>query len=127
MSLDLPTIISQLRAVEARHPETAAELGPVIKALSENGGPTIGAKQARTMLGVDSVDTIERWIDLGILAGDRDARSGRWRIPLADVLRLRDRHEALAGIGGEDLTQEELDTLSATRPGTYPWQRGEPS
>ena len=32
-----------------------------------------------------------------------------------------------AGIGGEELTQDELDTLSATRSGTYPWQRDERS
>lgn len=125
MKLDLRAIVNRLQAVEARHPETAEELGPVIEALTANGGPTIGTEQARKILGVGSVNTVKRWIELGILTGDWDERSERWQIPLADVLRLRDRHAALAGIGGENLTQEDLDTLSATRPGTYPWQRDE--
>ncbi len=125
MSLDLAAIIRQLRTVEARHPETVGDLEPVIQALTEPGEATIGTEQARRILGVRSVNTVKRWIELGVLAGEWDVRSGRWRIPLADVLRVRNRHQSLAEIGGDDLTQEELDALSGTRHGTPPWQRGE--
>lgn len=127
MSLDLATIVRQLQAVEERHPDTAADLEPIIKALTGEGETTIGTEQARKILGVRSVNTVKRWLELGILQGHWDERSRRWQLPLADVLRVQRRHEALAGIGGEDLTQEDLDALAATRPGSYPWQRGEPS
>jgi hypothetical protein len=43
---------------------------------------------------------------------------------LADVLRLRTRQHALADVGGDDLSEAELDILSSTRAGTLPWQRG---
>ena len=123
MSLDLATIVRQLQEVEARHPDTATNLDPIIKALSSSEENTIGTEQARKLLGVRSVNTVKRWLELGILAGQWDERSGRWRIPLADVLRLRGMQQALAEAGGEDLTDDELEALSATRPGTFPWQR----
>jgi hypothetical protein len=57
---------------------------------------------------VRSVNTVKRWIELGILAGTWDEHSGRWQIPLAEVLRLRGTQQALAEAGGEDLTAEIL-------------------
>jgi Helix-turn-helix domain len=124
-SLHLAAIVRQLQEVEARHPDTAAELDPIIRALSSPEESMIGTEQARKLLGVRSVNTVKRWIELGILAGTWDEQSRRWRIPLAEVLRLRGTQQALAEAGGEDLTPEELATLSATRPGTFPWQRTE--
>src|SRR5579864_2715113 len=123
MSLDLASIIRKLQEVEERHPDTSVELAPIIKALSSPEDSTIGTEQARKLLGVRSVNTVKRWIELGILAGRWDERSGRWQIPLVDVLRLRGTQRALADAGGEDLTEEEQDLLSSTRPGTFPWQR----
>lgn len=127
MGLDLPTIIRQLQEVEERHPDTAADLAPIIKALSSPDDSTVGTEQARKLLGVRSVNTVKRWIELGILAGRWDARSGRWQIPLAEVLRLRGTQHALGEVGGDDLTAQEVETLSATRPGTFPWHRVERS
>ncbi len=127
MSVDLTTIVRRLQEVESRHPDTAADLAPIIEALSNLDDDAIGVEQARRLLGVRSFDTVERWIELGILAGRRDERSGQWQVPLAEVLRLRGMQHALAEVGGEDLTEEELETLSTTRPGTFPWQRaGQP-
>lgn len=122
MSLDLTTIVRQLQEVEARHPDTSANLAPIIKALSSPEESTIGTEQARKLLGVRSVNTVKRWIELGILAGRWDERSGRWRIPLAEALRLRGTQHALAEAGGEDLTDDEMETLANTRPGTLPWR-----
>lgn len=123
MSLDLMAIIRQLQEVETQHPDTAAALDPIIHALSSPEESTIGTEQARRLLGVRSVNTVKRWIELGILAGRWDEQSGRWQIPLTDVLRLRGTQHAVAAAGGEDLTEEELNLLSSTRPGTFPWQR----
>jgi hypothetical protein len=123
MSLDLAAIVRQLQEVETQHPDTAAALDPIIHALSGPEESTIGTEHARRLLGVRSVNTIKRWIELGILDGRWDERSGRWQIPLADVLRLRGTQRALADAEGEDLTEEELDLLSSTRPGTFPWER----
>ena len=121
MSLDLASIIRQLHEVEAQHPDAATALAPIIEAL---GGPeesTISIEQARQILGVRTVDTVDRWLKLGILAGRRNGRSEHWQIPLVDVLRLRGAQSALADAGGEDLTEEELYLLSSARPGSFPW------
>jgi hypothetical protein len=124
MTVDLDALVRRLQAVEARHPDTVADLEPVIRALTD-AEATLGTEQARKLLGVRSVNTVKRWLELGILKGSWDDRSGRWRIPLAEVLRTRDRQAALAGSGGDELTAEELAILSDARPGAYPWQRGE--
>lgn len=124
MSLDLVAIVRQLQEVEERHPDTTSDLAPIIAALSSSEESVIDAEQARELLGVRAVDTVERWIELGILTGRWDDRSKRWRIPLVEALRLRGTQQALAA-GGEDLTEEELETLSSTRPGTAPWRRSE--
>lgn len=50
-------------------------------------------------------------------------RSGRWQIPLAEVLCRRSTQQALGEAGGDDLTAEDLEVLSETRPGTLPWRR----
>lgn len=94
MTLDLPAIVRVLEAVESRHPDTAAELAPVIRALIDAETATIGTEQARKLLGVRSVNTVKRWIELGMLPGRWDERSGRWRIPLAAILRPREHQEA---------------------------------
>jgi hypothetical protein len=123
MGLDLAAIVRTLEAVEARYPDTVADLAPVIQALTSPEEATVGTEQARKLLGVRSVNTVKRWIALGILAGRWDERSGRWQLPLADVLRLRGRQAALAAAGGDELTPDELAVLSATTPGAFPWQR----
>jgi hypothetical protein len=97
-------------------------LQSVIQALTGPQAITVGTETARRLLEVGSVNPVKHWLELGILPGEQDERSGRWRIPLAAMLRLQAQQAALAEAGGEELTQEELATLSATRPGTAPWQ-----
>ncbi len=123
MGLDVGAIVRRLQEVEVRHPDASADLAPIIEALGAPTESTVGIEQAREILGAQSVDIVERWIDRGVLAGRRDDHSGRWQIPLADVLRLRGTQQALIGAGGEDLTEAELEMLASSRPGTYPWQR----
>ncbi len=125
MALDLNTIVRRLQDVEARYPDAAGDLDPIIRALSSPDESVIGTEQARKLLGVRSVNTVKRWIELGILAGRWNERSGRWQIPLAEVLRLRGTQQALGEVGGDDLDAEEMEALATTRAGTFPWQRSE--
>jgi len=124
MRLDLDAMVQRLQDVEARHPDTATELGPIIRSLAGDTAATIGTEQARKILGIRSVNTVKRWIELGILAGTWDERSHRWQIPLADALRLACMHDDLTAVGGQDMSEEDLETLASTRPGTLPWQHG---
>jgi len=121
MSLDLATIVRQLQEVGARHPDTASDLDPIIEALSSPEESLIGTEHARKLLGVRSVNTVKRWLELGILAGQWDERSGRWQIPLSEVLRLRGLQHALEEAGGDELTTEEQGILSTTRPESLPF------
>ena len=123
MGLDVGAIVRRLREVEAHHPDVSADLAPIIEALGGPAENTVGIEQAREILGVQSADIVERWIERGVLAGRRDERSGRWHIPLADVLRVRGTHQVLIEAGGEDLTEDELEMLTSSRLGAYPWQR----
>jgi hypothetical protein len=125
MALDLPAIVRRLQDVEARHPDVADEINPVIQALTGEEAALIGVEQARQLLGAPSSDTVEAWLALGILPGTRDAQTGQWAVPLSAVLRFRRFREGISAFGGEDLSQEELDILSETSIGTFPWQRGE--
>jgi hypothetical protein len=125
MALDLPAIVCRLQEVEARHPDVADELNPVIQALTGEEAAMIGIEQARELLGAASADEVGALLTLGILPGTREAQTGQWTIPLAAVLGFRRWREGILAIGGEDLTEEELAILSETRPGTFPWQRAE--
>lgn len=71
------------------------------------------------------MNTVKRWIELGILAGRWDERSGRWQIPLAEVLRLSGTQQALGAAGGDDVARDELETLTATHVGMLPGQHSE--
>ena len=123
MSLDLsPQSYAKLQEVETKHPDTAGALDPIIRALSSPEESMVGMEQAQELLGVESVIPIQRWVELGILAGRWDEQLRQWCIPLAEVLRLRGTELALAGAEGTDLTEDELETLSSTRASLLPWQ-----
>jgi len=80
VNLDLAAIVRQLEEVRERYPNTTVELEPVIRAMTNDEASTIGTEQARRLLGVRSVNTVKRWIEVGMLAGQWDERAGRWRI-----------------------------------------------
>jgi hypothetical protein len=125
MALDLPAIVRRLQEVEARHPDVADDLNPVIQALTGQDSSVIGVEQARELLGATSAKAVEGLITLGILPGSQDPQTGDWSIPLAAILGFRHWQEEITAIGGDDMTEEELAILSETRIGTFPWQRGE--
>src|SRR3954449_3187067 len=71
MALDLPAIVRRLQEVEARHPDVADELNPVIQALTGQDSSVIGVEQARELLGATSAKAVEGLITLGILPGSQ--------------------------------------------------------
>lgn len=71
MSLDLAAIVRQLQEVETQHPDTVSALDPIIKALSNADESTVGLEQARKLLGVQSVATIQRFWSAAVRSGAR--------------------------------------------------------
>lgn len=83
-------------------------------------------------LGVANPLMIELLVAHGDIRGVR--RDGQYLVPLREVERVRDDpkirylreldrlHDLTAGFGRR-MTEEEMAELSASRPGTYPWQR----
>lgn len=90
--------------------------------------------EAARRLGIRSVNTVKRWVRIGLLVGWRP--DGGWvRVSAASVQRLLESNsielrkfqvlqqelEATKDLGGE-LTQELLDDLSVGKIGKLPWQ-----
>lgn len=90
--------------------------------------------QAARWLGIQLPEIVSLWYKQGFLEGKREDE--HFRIPLSELERVDDSpevrgiraadaaHDASREFGVEEgLTQEEMDMLSATRPGILPWQR----
>jgi hypothetical protein len=91
--------------------------------------------QAKELLGIGSVNTVKAMVVKGEIHGT--VRHGnRTMIPLSEVQRLQESeivrgirasdraHDASAMLGNDaGMSDEELDILSASRPGTLPWKR----
>jgi hypothetical protein len=91
--------------------------------------------EAAALLGIRSVNTLKLLVwRLGL---PYERRGNRMMLPLDRVERLQDslevrgirasdrareRHESIAELGGDGLSKEELEDLSASRPGTPPRQ-----
>lgn len=127
---DLRAVIAQAEAGN-----TAAVVRTAQKALQElDGDRLLTTTEAAEALGVRSINTIKLWCRNGFLASVR--RGNRTMIPLTEIERVRaservratraaDRlHDASAAFGvPEGLSAEEMERLSAARPGRLPWQR----
>lgn len=115
--------------------DTAAATDGIDRALEElEPARVLTPAQAAEALGVESANVVRYWCDSGFLnCGSRD---GCLTIPLGEVDRVRESAEvtatriadqylaASAELGGPDeMSETELDDLTASRPGTLPWQR----
>jgi hypothetical protein len=65
---------------------------------------------------------VKTWANMGFLRS-RTQPDGRMQVLLDDVLQEREEREEMTAIGGRDLTEEELEELHRSRPGTLPWER----
>jgi len=82
----------------------------------------IGVAAAQRMLRAESPHFVERWAQMGLLRS-RTATDGHLEVLVEDVLYRRAEAEAHVAMGGRELTQDELRSMTAARPGTNPWQR----
>jgi len=127
---DLRVVIAQAEAGN-----TAEVVRTVQKALQElESDRLLTTTEAAEALGVRSINTVKLWCRNGFLASAQ--RGNRTMIPLTEVERVREServrairaadklHDASAAFGvAEGLSDEEMEQLSAARPGRLPWQR----
>ncbi len=86
----------------------------------------IGTTDAKRLIGVKTEHTIKAWARLGLLRS-RTLPNGRVQVHLDDVRRRAAEREALTTPWDGPMTDEELDVLAETRPGTPPWKRTPPT
>jgi Helix-turn-helix domain len=127
---DLQTVIEQAEAGN-----TAEVVRTAQKALRElDGARLLTTTEAAEALGVRSINTVKLWCRTGLLSSVQ--RGNRVMIPLAEIERVQNDervrairaadklHDASSDFGvSEGLTDEEMQRLSAARPGRLPWQR----
>ena len=75
------------------------------------------SKQAATLLGVSSANTVKNWLEGGWFPGAFQTAGGHWRFPLEDVEAVRSRLEGLRDRNSRrDLTPIDCDDESTDLP-----------
>ena len=75
------------------------------------------SKQAATLLGVSSANTVKNWLEGGWFPGAFQTPGGHWRFPLEDVEAVRSRLESLRDRNSRrDLTPVDWNDESADLP-----------
>jgi excisionase family DNA binding protein len=75
------------------------------------------SKQAATLLGVSSANTVKNWLEGGWFPGAFQTPGGHWRFPLEDVEAVRSRLESLRDRNSrKDLTPVDCNDESADLP-----------
>ncbi len=114
--------------------DTAGVVATLDHALAQiDADQLLTTMEAAHLLGIRSPNTILIWCRTGYLQGVK--RGGRTLVPLREVERIRESdpvratrvsdqlHDLSADLGNaEGLSQEQMDLLHATRPGTLPWE-----
>jgi hypothetical protein len=97
-------------------------VGKALRLLAQEEPQWIDVPQATRLLGVEYEETPRLLVRWGTLRS-RSCSDGQIQVRLDDVLSERWLREDILGIGGEELTPEELRIMKETRPGTNPWER----
>ena len=133
---DLESSLALLETAGLTDPQVRAAADRLKHALEEatTRDHLLTTSEAAAALGVKSVNTVKYWCKSGYIQGIK--RNGRTLVPLSEIERIRedDRVRIIRAadqlddetedLGGSDgLSDEELQSLSASRPGTLPWRR----
>jgi hypothetical protein len=102
--------------------DVAERIRAVRRLLSGEDTKWIGTTEAKRLLGLGSENTVKAWARAGRLRS-RVQPNGRIQVLLDDVLHRREAAEGVSAFGGDFLTEEELEELHRSRPGTLPWER----
>lgn len=89
----------------------------VDRLVASTAAAPLTSKQAATLLGVSSVNTVKNWLEGGWFPGAFQTAGGHWRFPLEDVEAVRSRLESLRDRNiRRDLTPVDCDDESADLP-----------
>lgn len=112
--------------------ETVRQLDKVLAHIEPDH--LLTSTEATHLLGVRSPNTVLLWCRIGYLHGVR--RGGRTLIPLSEVERIKDGdkvrldqaldrlHDEAEDFGApRGMTEDEMEMLHQSRPGTLPWER----
>ncbi|HUG16239.1 MAG TPA: hypothetical protein VMM78_14640 [Thermomicrobiales bacterium] len=102
--------------------ELGQKVREALRLLKDEEPIWVDAPRAKQLLGIELDASVPYWVELGLLRG-RTLEDGRVQVQLDDILLRRYETEVSMAVGGDEMTQDELDELSRSRPGTYPWQR----
>ena len=113
--------------------EAATAVAEIDRVLAELAPPRlVTPAEAAALLGVRSDLTVKLWCRKGSL--QCETVDGCWMVPLGEVDRFADSdevrevqaldrlHDLTAELGSDEIDDEWLEDLSASRPGKLPWQ-----
>lgn len=130
---ELERALDQLRAARTEDANVRAAADAIERAL--NGSDTrtlLTPAEAADALGVGSANIVKYWAKTGYIHDVK--RDGGAMIPVAEVERIMDEDrvrdmraatklDELTSELGREMTDEEMEELSVSRPGKPPWQR----
>lgn len=108
-----PTLLSDVTAALRE----AGRNDLVDRLVASAAAAPLTSKQAATLLGVSSANTVKNWLEGGWFPGAFQTAGGHWRFPLEDVEAVRSRLDGLRDRNSRrDLTPADGDDASAEPP-----------